>query len=198
MEGYIKNLEADLKRLYTAFEDVLTLSKLVVGGSTNYMDVNDSGDVVFNGSSGLAFAEIYVEGSSATISLDADLADVKITQFTTNGESNNCTADATNDKITFTKTGKYLVLASIVAKIDAGSTTVLEVTGYLNGVAQTNIHSHRSMATAAAEGSMSINGIIDVTTVDWDLDLRANVSDSTARDVTFQDITLSVIQIGGT
>jgi hypothetical protein len=165
---------------------------------TNLVEISGTGDMTFVGGAGLAFAEIYVKDSTATISLDADNADVKVTQFTTNGQSNNCTADAANDKITFTKIGKYLVTGSVVASIDVGNITTLEVSVYLNGSEQTNIHACRALASNAGNGSISLCGIIDVTTAGWDLDLRANVTDTTARDVIFRDLNLSVVQIGGT
>jgi hypothetical protein len=166
--------------------------------STNYVEVESDGDVVFVGGAGLAFAEIYVKDSVATISLDADNADVLVTQFTTNGQSNNCTADAANDKITITVTGKYLVTASVVASIDVGAATTLEISAYLNGAEQTNVHACRDLASAAGNGSISLCGVIDVTTASWDLDLRANVTDTNARDITFRDLNLTVTQIGGT
>jgi hypothetical protein len=177
--------------------EVNGISEIGDGGTTNYVEFDATGDVDFKGGSGLAFAEIFVEGSTATITVDSDIPDVIITQFDTNGESNNCTADVANDKITFIEEGKYMVTISVSVSISSGVTTELHIRGYLNGVEQTNVHSHRTLATTQV-GSMSLSGIIDVTTSGWDLDVRANIDSSTARSLTVEDITLTAIQIGGT
>ena len=165
---------------------------------THIASVANPHSVTLAQAGGDAYAEIYNKDEAAnTIELDADLADV-IIPFANNGLSNNCTADQANNKITITAMGIYSVKVSITAAIDAGATTILETHGHLNGAIQPQIHAHRSMLTSAPEGSISMSGLIDVTTVPWDLDLRANVSDSTARDVTFSDTNLSVMRIGAT
>lgn len=161
-------------------------------------DITHSGDIIWTGeSTGIPFAEIYVKDGSATIAVDADNPDVLVTQFTTNGLSNNCTADADNDKITITKAGKYLVNVTAVVSIDAGATTMITLAAYLNGNIQNNVHVHQSVVTAQPETNLHMSGIIDVTTVPWDLDLRANVSDTNARDLTFSDLNMNCQMVGG-
>ncbi len=165
--------------------------------TTNYMEVNSTGDVVFVGSAGLPYAEIYVKDSTATISVDSDNPDVLVTQFTTNGLSNNCTADAANDKITITKLGVYKVSLTASVSLNSGASVDIVIAAYLNGVEQPQLHADRTVATAD-KGSVSFVGFIDVTSVPWDLDIRANIDSSTARTLTVEDINLNVMQIGGT
>lgn len=171
-----------------------------LGTSTKrFKDFHQSGDLIWYGEgSGLAFAEIYVKDGVATISCDADNADVKVTQFTTNGLSNNCTADAANDKITFTQTGKYQVKVCLVVSIDAGAVTDVIANVYLNGTIQNNIHANHNMTSANPNTHICLSGFVDVTTAAWDLDVRLNVTDTNARAVTVTDANLSVVQIGGT
>lgn len=155
-----------------------------------------AGSPVFVGG-GLPFAEIYVKDSVATISVDSDNADVLVTQFTTNGLSNNCTADASNDKITITKLGVYQVHLTASVSLNAGASVDIILGAYLNGVAQPQLHADRTVSTAD-KGSMSFSGLIDVTSVPWDLDIRANIDSSTARDLTVEDSNLNCLQIAGT
>jgi hypothetical protein len=56
-----------------------------------------------------ALGEIYVADGSGSQALSADTW-TKVTQFTTNGESYNTTPDHTNDKITLSDVGYYLVI----------------------------------------------------------------------------------------
>lgn len=152
---------------------------------------------VFDGEgSGLVFAGIFVKESVATIAVDSDNADTIVTQFTTNGLSNNCTPDAANDKITITKRGKYLVLWNLVADLDVGVSVDVKVSAYLGGVI-TDVHMH-CLVAAIAKSAMSSSGFVDVTAVPADLDLRANISSPTARVLTISDAMLNVVQVGGT
>ena len=51
------------------------------------------------------YAEIHVHDASAAQSIPTGTTYTKLTCYTDNGESSNCTADAANDKITITKMG---------------------------------------------------------------------------------------------
>ncbi|KKM89319.1 hypothetical protein LCGC14_1249850, partial [marine sediment metagenome] len=77
------------------------------GGITNYMEVSGTGDVVFVGSAGLAFGEIYARDNTATTSTSTTKAQILI--FDTDGESNNMTPDHAQDHITVTKAGMYKI-----------------------------------------------------------------------------------------
>ena len=165
--------------------------------ATNYAEFGADGSLVFVGTAGMAFAGIYVKDSVATISVDSDNADTIITQWTTDAESNNCTADSANDKITFTKVGKYLVTFSASVSLDAGATVTLRLDGYLNAVIVPQLHASRTVSSSDV-GSMSFSSIIDVTTVSHDLDIRANINSATGRSLTVEDGQLNVVQIAGT
>ena len=171
-----------------------TQTTALVTISDTSMEINH--DVEFVNDGGLAFGEINVLESIATVSVDSDIPDVLVTQFTTDQSSNNVTLDAANDKITITKPGHYLVLANPSASISAGVATTLHFTFYLNGN-ETHIHRHRSISTTGL-GSIAVGGILDVTVANSDLDLRANIAHTTARNLTVEDCSIIVVQIGGT
>ena len=143
------------------------------------------------------FAEIYVADATASQAIATGTTYTKLTTFTTNGQSSNCTSDATNDKITVTKTGRYLVTCSINASSGTANST-FKFAAFLNGVEQSNIHAHRKYAAAGDNGSCSISGIIDVTTANWDLDIRARHDVGSSVDLTTTYMNLKVIYLGET
>ena len=144
---------------------------------------------------GSVCGEIYTKDSAVVQVIDGDDDDVVITNFTDNGLTLNCISDAANNKITLIKIRKYLVVASVAASIDVGTVTELFISAYLNGIIQPNIHANRALISNAGNGSISLSGLIDVTEVGMDLELRANISDTSARDIIFHDLNLSVVQI---
>jgi len=117
------------------------------------------------------YAEIYNHDTSASQSIPTGTTYTKLTNYTNNGLSNNCTSDATNDKITITKTGKYRISGSFNFNDDTNN-VVWRIATFLNGVEQNSIHVKRKISTAGDSGSASFTGFIDVVTVPIDLDVR--------------------------
>ena len=155
-------------------------------------------DLLFIGSgSGLPFAGLYVKDSSATVSVDQDNADTIVTQWTTNTPSNNCTPDQANNKITITKAGVYGIEFDASYSVNAGVAITCRFEGYLGGVIQPALHCHRTISTTAI-GNVKFKSFIDITSVPVDLDIRANINSSTARNLTMEYAHLNVEQKGGT
>jgi hypothetical protein len=169
------------------------------GGSTNYMEVSNTGDVVFVGGAGLAFGEIYAYNNSTDITLNSTGGKVQVTIFDTNGVSNNATPDHTNDHITITKAGMYLCTVSISVSNQAGASHKIEVSAWKNnGNAQfNNVHSDRTLGAGTDTGSITMSGIIDLAVNDT-IEIWADTDRASNSDVRFEDITLSLLQIGGT
>lgn len=142
------------------------------------------------------FAEIYVDNGSTAQTIPTGAAYTKLTGFATNGQSNNCTADAANDKITITKTGRYFVICSIGASSDTVAT--FKFAAFLNGVEQGNVHTHRKYANANDVGACTLSGIVDVTTASWDLDVRAAHDDGGNVDFTPTYMNLTITYLGET
>jgi len=141
------------------------------------------------------FAGIYVADASAAQSIANGTTYTKSTAFTTNGLSSNCTSDATNDKITITKTGKYFINGSFSFS-GANANITWRGCAFLNGVEQSNIHWKRKITTAGDSGSASFCGSINVTSVPVDLDFRLRHDSGTTQGITIEYANLFINYIG--
>ena len=62
----------------------------------------------------------------------------------------------------------------------------------------TNVHAHRTLTGGNTDvGSLSLSGIIDLAAADT-VEVFMNTDAAANRSVTVEDITLSLVQIGGT
>lgn len=178
--------------------DIRGVATLGDGGSTNYVEVDTVGDMKFVGGAGLVYGGISVKDNANAITLNS-AAIVQITDFDTNDPSNNTTPDHTNDHITISIAGDYLVTVSIHINNNAAQSHVVDISLYKNNGATEfdNVHAHRNLTGGLGDvGSMSMAGIITVSVNDT-LEVWATTGDAGDRSVTISDITVSVIQIGG-
>ena len=155
-------------------------------------------DVNFESGAGLTYGEISAKDNATPVTLNS-AAKIQITAFDTNGASNNTTPDHTNDYITCTKAGKYLVTISIHIKNNAAQNHVVDVSLYKNTgtIEFENIHSHRNLTGGSGDiGSISMSGIVTVVANDT-IEVWATTDSGSDRSVTFSDITLSIVNIGG-
>ena len=173
------------------------LPKAKIGQGDNYLEIDANGAILFTGASGLSFGEIYLHDNSTATTVPTGATYTKIDQWGSNGQSNNMTPAAASDKITVTKTGKYLVTLSASFASDTANVNVLGSI-FLNGVEQDHLHFRRKIATANDEGAVSISGIIDVTAVNLDVDLRVRHDGLGDVDITLTYANLTLTQIGGT
>lgn len=153
------------------------------------------GTILYNG----CFAEIYVADATANQTIPSGSTYTKLTGFTTNGESSNCTADAANDKITFTRTGRYLVNCSISYSVNySGYYNYFAI--FLNGSRVTKIQASQVCSPDAdLDFHVSMTGIVDVTSTGIDLDVRMS-SDYGSSDYNFipTNMNLNVNYLGKT
>jgi hypothetical protein len=177
----------------------LTASRLIAtDGDKKLTSVANTATVQFglvyeNGT----YAEIYVADSSATQSIATGSTYVKCTLFTTNGLSNNCTADVSNDKITITKAGIYSVSGSFHF-ISGTANVVWNGAAFLDGVEQSQVHWKRKASTATDDGSTSFTGFVDVTSVPVDLDFRLRHDNGGSVDFELSYGNLNVQYVGDT
>lgn len=143
------------------------------------------------------FAEIHVHDASAAESIPTGTTYTKTTAFTDNGPSSNCTPDATNDKITFTKTGFYKVNGSFSFSCGTNNVTFFGA-AFLGGTEQDNIHWERKIGTAGDRGNASFTGIIDVTSANTDLDVRVRHDNAGSINFTLYYGNLNVEYLGET
>jgi len=159
------------------------------------------GDLVFVNSDGMCFGEIYATDVANTITIAGTgyANRVQITSFAVNGVSNNATPDHTNDHITITKAGMYLCTVSVAAS-SAGGTAYLAGFGVFKGNGVTafeNLHAHRNLSGGGGDnGSISMSGIIDLAATDTVEVWCWNATNT--NNIVIDDITLSLLQIGGT
>ena len=174
-------------------QGVITLGD---GGTTNYMEISPTGDLVFVGSAGLPFAEIYARDNTATTSTSTTKTQILI--FDTDGESNNMTPDHAQDHITVLKAGKYKIDTSISIKNSSGSAHVISVEMYKNNgtVVFNNIHAGRTFSTGSDVGNMTMSGIVDLAANDT-IEMWITSDSASARTVTVEDVDFCAIQIGG-
>ena len=169
---------------------------------TPVLTVADGGDMWFETEgSGLPFGEIYVNGNVT----DTDFTDTgvanksQITIFDTDGESNLTTPSNAQDHITIVKAGKYFVSISLSVSSSGGDSDVIGFSLWKNNGATEfdNVHAHRLMGGGAGdEGSVSLSGIVDLA-VDDTVELWAwNEDDDDS--ILLTDVTLSIMQLGGT
>jgi hypothetical protein len=100
-------LIADSVGLLTADTGVANLGNV---GASNLVHVESDGDMWFEGGAGLSFAQIHGQGVTDSITSVAQNDYDQITGFATDtGENGYADADHTNDHITVTKDGVYLI-----------------------------------------------------------------------------------------
>lgn len=177
----------------------VTTPKLTYKGGEGYWQFDAS--LLFNGdAAGLCYGEIYVRANAVATNVTVAGTYVQFLGFANDGESNNATPDHTNDHITITKAGRYLVTVSIhVESTGAGGADEFgfEVRKNNGAVIFDNMHAHRQMAGGGTDvGSVGMNGIVDLAVNDT-IELWVTNEDSTD-DVLIEDCTLSIVQVGGT
>jgi len=142
-----------------------------------------------------AYGEIAVYESATPVTLNS-AAKVQVTDFDTNGPSQRMTPDHTNDHITVDYAGDYLCTTSIAFQNSAGQPHVVDITLYKNNgdTAFENLHGTRTLGAGSEVGSMSISGIVTLAATDT-IEMWATTSVAGNRDVTFQDVTMSLVKI---
>jgi hypothetical protein len=168
---------------------IVSNDKDATGDST--FTVTKTGCIQYRGT----YAGIYVADASTAQAIATGTTYTKSTAFTTNGSASNCTSDAANDKITITKTGHYLVNCPV--SFSAGTSNVVwKMTAFWNNVEQSQIHTTRKISTGGDVGSTTITGILNVTSVPTDLDIRFRHDQGGSENVTVVYSNLTAIYIG--
>lgn len=141
----------------------------------------------------IAYAEIFVDDGVTAQTVATGTTYTKLTHFTTNGQYSNCTPDATNDKITLTKAGKYQVIGSFSFSGTANSNWRIAL--FNAGTEEECIHLSRKLGADGDVGSASFSGII-IATTSTDIDVRTRHDSVGNQDITMQYSNLSVHYLG--
>lgn len=142
-----------------------------------------------------AFGDIHVHDGVAAQSILTGATYTKLTSFADNGESLNCTPDATNNRIILDDIGCYYISASINGFSGTANVT-FKFSVFLDGVEQNQIHGHRKYSVASDYGSTSISGFIISNTKGAVLDVRARHDNIGNIDFTVSYMNLSTLYAG--
>lgn len=165
---------------------------------TNYFTTDNAGDSWWVGGGGLPFAEIFAHDNATPMTLNS-AAKVQITIFDTDGVSNNMTPAHAQDHITVVKAGMYFCAVSVAVLNGAGAAHKIECSVWkLNGGTEfLNVHGHRNLSAGTDLGSITMNGFIDLAVNDT-IEVWLDTDRGSDSAVTVEDITLSLMQVGGT
>jgi hypothetical protein len=171
-----------------------------VGTATDNITMNASGAVTFTGAGGLTYGEIYGYNTNNTVTVTASgIANkVQIDSFDTNGLARGTTPDQSQNHITINTPGYYKTTITLAAESGSGGGMLAGFGAFKNnGASQLqNLHIHRTLSGGGGDvGSVSMHGVCKYQASDtvevwlWNED--------NATDIIIDDITLSVVQIGG-
>jgi hypothetical protein len=151
----------------------------------------------FTNDLGQALGEIWVDNNVTGTVLSASGTWAQVEVFGYNGESNECDPDYANHHIEVTKAGIYLVVVSASIQSGIGSGGVFEIEARKNNGATRlrNIHTHRQLAGGGGDvGSISMSGLASLVIGDT-LEIWVR-NETSSTDITFEDINLSVYEVG--
>lgn len=167
-----------------------------VSDVVDVMTLKDNGDVnVFNRLTQVGtFAGIHFHDASTAQPIATGATYTQLTAFTDNDPSANATSDATNDKVTITKAGKYLLNWHMSFK--AGSNNVQwKIAPFLAGTEVNNVHQQTFLSTGSDSRCVSASGIITAT-ANQDVDLRVKHDNGGSVNITPIYGSLTVTYIG--
>ncbi len=144
---------------------------------------------------GGVFAEIYDHEGVTPQEIADGASYVKCTAFSADGVSNNCIADATNSKITLTRVGTYKIECSLSFTADKDNVNWFGSI-FVDGVEQDKMHFERKLGKGGDYGSTQFGGLVTVTAVPVDVDLRLRHDDGNPDDVTIRYINLNTNRTG--
>jgi hypothetical protein len=183
----------------------LTANNVMLGNGTSavqFVAPGTSGNVLTSNGTTWAsspgvtstYAEIYVADGTTAQSISTGATYAKLTAFTTDGISNNCTAAAASDKITFTASGVYRVTFSISLTSDTNNVS-WHLAPFLGGAEQAKGEVHFKNGTGADIISGSGSLLLNVSSVPVDLDIRARHESAGSVLITPTHANLSVSKI---
>lgn len=166
---------------------------------TDWNADHEIGDIIFEGDVGLCFGEIYHHDGGVDTILAAQDTWYQMNVFSINGHSNNTSPDHTNNNITITKAGKYLVTYHLCSRSAAANKFNVSVYKNNGAIGFLNTHTHRVTSVAARVDSHSATAIIDLAVNDTvELWVKRTDGGAIAKTLTTETVAMSVTQIGGT
>jgi len=137
-----------------------------------------------------AYGEISVNNASSSQTLSATTW-TKLTGFTAVGQSKNTTNSHSNDKVTVTNAGVYLV--TLTANFTTGVATDVGIAIHWSGSA-TAAKTNRTTASATDVASAAVSGLVNASSGSTDFEVYAHLETGTT--ITIKDAVLSVVRVG--
>jgi hypothetical protein len=143
-----------------------------------------------------AYAEIRFGGNAVASTVAAASTWYQLDKFDTNGESNVCTPEYQNNHIVVERTATYMATIGSSVLRAGGAACVIECELWSrNGVKQfSNVHWDVRLGTAVDISSATGVGIIKLEKGDTVEVWFQNKTNTT--DITFEDVSLAIVQIG--
>lgn len=194
----LSNLTASRLTASDAVKRIVSVADLTAWIAATYpIEVTNDGDGTLTLALAPIYAAIHVHDASAAQSIATGVGYTKITCYTDNGLSANCTPDAANDKITITKAGVYRVSCGV--SFSSGTANVTwSLAAFLDGVEQDQCHLRRKAVASGDIVPGSITGFVDVTSVPVDIDLRARHDNGGSVNITVNYSNFNVEYVGPT
>lgn len=165
----------------------------------NVGNIGMIGDLTFAGTGkGLTYGSMSVVSNATETTITTQNVYVQVTNFDTNGVSNNSSPDHTNDHITITKAGDYKIECCITANsvAGAGATFEFEVQKNNGNVRVGAAHGDRTLSGGGSEaGSITICTIATLA-IDDTLELWVK-NETNTQNIIIEDASMSVTQVGG-
>lgn len=166
-----------------------------VSGAYRHLTLAASGvtpAIVSAGDAG-TYGNIYVVDGVTAQSIPNGASYTKLTPFTNNGASSDCTVSAANDQITLTRAGKYMVDIAWSGAVGTANVTV-DFAGFLDSTELNQVHASRKFSSLDI-GALSCSGIITAT-ANQVLTLQAKHDNGAAVNVTTHDCSMNVFWLG--
>ncbi|MBW2621282.1 MAG: hypothetical protein JRD68_00120 [Deltaproteobacteria bacterium] len=163
----------------------------------NYSEFHEDGGLHFRGMAGLPSGDLYIHEGAQTIDISTPGQGVyvKITGMTTG--ILNQDVIVTSNAFRTGHIGMYLVSWQISGDSD-GNNKDYEVDIFVNGVEQLQGSSRKQFGAAASLGSFSGTGIIEITDVEHDIDIRMKeVGAGVGTDFDIFNMNFNILHISG-
>ena len=171
--GVVGNSTGGPQIVFDSTNDILKFfgaTETHIGSSSNYMRVNDVGNVSWKGGGGVSYGEIWVRGNTSATVIPAASSYVQFIGFGNNGQSNVSTPESNNNHIIAGTSGTFLVTCSFhTESVGGGAADTIDMEIRTNnGVTRfNNLHTHRKLAGGGGDiGSMSMSGLAALAATD--------------------------------
>lgn len=141
------------------------------------------------------FGGIHVHDNAVAQTIPTGATYTKLTHFADDDAASDMTPDAANDKITVTVAGNYLLNCSLNFSDDTNNVE-WRCAPFIEGVEWDAIHIVRKIGTAGDVGSASMSGIITVSSVPADVDIRGRHDNGGNIDITVEYSNFSLVYVG--